>query len=59
MMKAKIGFLPLNWHCWDWDDWGEKLRDRCVKVLERMEGVELVVPSKELTRAGCVGEDPQ
>lgn len=56
-MKAKIGFLPLNWHVWDADDWGEKLRDRCVRVLEEMEGIELVVPGKELTRAGCIGED--
>ena len=56
-MKAKIGFLPLNWDVWDADNWGEKLRDRCVAVLESIEGIELVVPSKELTAAGCLRED--
>jgi L-fucose isomerase-like protein len=57
MLATKIGFLPLSWDVWDVDGWGEKLRDRCVAAMEKIEGIELVVPPKALTKGGCVGED--
>ena len=57
MFKTKIGFLPLNWDVWDVDNWGEQMRDRCIASMEKIEGIEIIVPSKDLTKSGCVGED--
>ena len=60
MLKAKIGFIPSNWEAWDGSEfsgkWAGKMRDRCVKVLEKIPGIELVVPSKKLTKDGCVND---
>ncbi len=54
MFKAKIGFVPSNWEDWNGGNYAENIRDRCVSVLQSIPGVELVVPSKELTHIGCV-----
>ncbi|NQT92149.1 MAG: hypothetical protein HQ559_05255, partial [Lentisphaerae bacterium] len=54
MQKVKVGFIPSNWDAWDGDNYGERMRDRCVAVLEQIPGLELIVPSKELTKSGCV-----
>jgi len=54
MLKTKIGFLPSNWESWNGGNWAEAMRDRCVKVLQQIPGIELVVPSKKLTELGCV-----
>ncbi len=54
MLRTKIGFIPSSWDAWNADGWAGKMRDRCVKVLETMPGLELVAPSKELTGDGCV-----
>lgn len=51
---TKVGFIPSNWESWDGGGWGGKMRDRCVAVLERIPGLELVTPSKEMTGDGCV-----
>ncbi len=60
MFRTKIGFLPSNWESWDGSTysgkWAGKMRDRCVAVLENIPGVELVVPSKEMTVDGCVND---
>ncbi|MCE5197411.1 MAG: hypothetical protein ABFD54_00490 [Armatimonadota bacterium] len=52
--SVKIGFIPSNWESWDGGGWGGKMRDRCVAVMSRIPGLELVVPSKEMTGDGCV-----
>lgn len=54
ILKTKIGFIPVNWDAWNGDNWAEGMRDRCVEVLKQIPGLELVVPSKELTNIGCV-----
>ncbi len=59
MLKTKIGFIPSNWESWDGpladgSKWATKMRDRCVKVLETIPGIDLVVPSVKLTGDGCV-----
>jgi len=58
MMTTKIGFIPSNWDAWDGSaatgKWAGGMRDRCVAVMEKVPGLELVVPSKELTGDGCV-----
>ena len=58
MFTIKIGFVPSNWDAWDGNQftgkWAGKMRDRCVAVLEKIPGVELVVPSRELTEDGCL-----
>jgi L-fucose isomerase-like protein len=63
LTKVKIGFLPSNWEDWDGTEysgkWAGKMRDRCVAVMERIPGLELVVPSHELTRDGCVNDIPE
>ena len=59
MYKTKIGFVPSNWDAWDGNQftgkWARRMRDRCIAVLETIPGIELVVPSPELTEDGCVG----
>jgi L-fucose isomerase-like protein len=54
MFRTKIGFLPSNWDAWNGDNWAEKMRGRCVAVLEKIPGIDLVVPSKPMTSHGCV-----
>jgi L-fucose isomerase-like protein len=54
MLEAKIGFVPSNWEDWNGGNYAEAIRDRCVSVLESIPGIDLVVPSKELTHIGCV-----
>jgi L-fucose isomerase-like protein len=54
MITVKIGFVPSNWDSWNGGNWAEGMRDRCVAVLEKIPGIELVVPSKSLTNIGCV-----
>lgn len=54
MFTTKIGFIPLNWDAWNADNWAEQMRDRCVKIMETVPGLDLVLPSKELTGDGCV-----
>lgn len=58
MFKVKIGFIPSNWDAWDGNEaigtWGGPMRNRCVKVLENIPGLQLVVPTREMTGDGCV-----
>jgi len=58
MFKTKIGFVASNWDAWDGNQftgkWAKKMRDRCISVMEKIPGIELVVPSTDLTRDGCV-----
>jgi L-fucose isomerase-like protein len=54
MLKTRIGFIPSNWDAWNGKNWAEKMRDRCVSVLEEIPGIDLIVPSKEMTKLGCV-----
>jgi len=61
MLKTKIGFLPSNWDAWDGplkdgSRWALQMRNRCVKVLETVPGLELVAPSPALTGDGCVSD---
>ena len=56
MYKVKIGFIPSNWEPWNGGNWAERMRDRCVAVLENVPGLDLVVPSKDLTEFGCVSK---
>ena len=54
MLSTKIGFAPSNWEDWNGGNYAETIRDRCVEVLRSIPGLDLVVPSKELTHIGCV-----
>ena len=54
MEKVKIGFVPLSWDGWNHFQWSGVIRDRCMKVMEEIPGVEWVVPTKEMTGDGCV-----
>jgi L-fucose isomerase-like protein len=63
MIKTKIGFLPSNWESWDGNErtgkWAGGMRDRCVAVLETIPGIDLVVPTREMTGDGCISDIPQ
>lgn len=59
MFSTKIGFIPSNWDAWDGGGWGGKMRDRCMAVFARIPGLEVVVPPKEMTGDGCVGDVEQ
>ncbi len=54
IFKTKIGFVPSNWESWNGNNWAEGMRDRCVNTFSQIPGLELVVPSKEMTDIGCV-----
>ena len=60
MNKVKIGFIPSNWESWDGSEfsgnWAGKMRDRCVTVLEKIPGMDLIVPSREMTVDGCLND---
>lgn len=56
MFDVKIGFIPSNWDAWNGGNWAEKMRDRCVDVLEKIPGMNLIVPSREMTEFGCVSK---
>lgn len=59
MDKVKIGFVPSTWESWDGSAYtgrlAGKMRARCLAVMEKIPGLEIVVPSEELTDSGCVG----
>lgn len=63
MFKVRIGFVPSNWDAWDGNahtgKWAGRMRDRCVKALESVPGLELVVPTREMTGDGCVSTEEQ
>ncbi len=54
MFTAKVGFVPSNWESWNGGNSAEGMRDRCVAVLEKVPGMDLVVPPKSLVPIGCV-----
>ena len=57
MQKVKIGFVPSTWESWDGSAFtgrlAEKMRERCLNVMKNIPGLEIVVPSKELTDGDC------
>jgi len=59
MQTTKIGFVPSTWESWDGNDftgkWAEKMRARCLEAFSKIPGLEIIVPSPELTEYGCVG----
>lgn len=59
MEKVKLGFVPSTWESWDGSAYTGKLagkmRARCLEVFDKIPGLEIVVPSTELTQDGCVG----
>ena len=61
MQTVKIGFVPSTWESWDGSaytgrlQWAKAMRRRCLDVMARIPGLEIVVPSEELTEFGCVG----
>ena len=58
MFRTKIGFIPSNWDAWDGNaatsKWAGKMRDRCMAVMKEVPGLDVVVPSTEMTGDGCV-----
>lgn len=59
MQTVKIGFAPSTWESWDGSAYTGRLagktRARCLEVLSKIPGLEIVVPSEELTADGCIG----
>ncbi len=59
MQTVKIGFVPSTWESWDGSAFtgrlAGKMRQRCLDVFAKIPGLEIVVPSTELTEDGCVG----
>jgi L-fucose isomerase-like protein len=51
--KVKIGFLPSHRNPFD-DKWGADLRARCLRVMKKVPGIEVVVPDDQLTEKGLV-----
>ncbi len=56
MFKTRIGFLPSSWDAWNKDNWAEKMKGRCLKGMEGIPGLEIVTPTPDLTRFGCVSD---
>ena len=61
MQTVKIGFVPSTWESWDGSEysgrlqWAKPMRQRCLDVMAKIPGLEIVVPGEELTEFGCVG----
>lgn len=61
MQTVKIGFVPSTWESWDGSEysgrlqWAKAMRKRCLDIMAKVPGLEIVVPSEELTEFGCVG----
>lgn len=61
MHTVKIGFVPSTWESWDGSaytgrlQWAKAMRRRCLDVMAKVPGLEIVVPSEALTEFGCVG----
>lgn len=59
MQKVRIGFVPSTWDSWNGSAYtgklADKMRARCLAVFATIPGLEIVVPSEELTVDGCVG----
>jgi len=53
MEKLSLGFVPSHLDEFD-DDWAEKMRGRCIDVIEEMNLIELIAPSKDLLKNGVV-----
>lgn len=61
MQKVKIGFVASTWESWDGSaytgrlEWAKAMRRRCLEVMDKIPGLEIVVPGEDLTEFGCVG----
>lgn len=59
MTTVKIGFIPSTWEPWDGSAFtgklAAKMRSRCLEAFSKIPGLEIIVPSEELTQDGCVG----
>jgi L-fucose isomerase-like protein len=53
MRTVRIGFIPSHRDPFS-RAWGEKMRARCIAVLGKVPGLELVVPGPDLTERGLV-----
>ena len=53
MRRVKIGFIPSHRDPFG-RDWAQKMRARCMAVLDKTPGLDLVVPGPGLTQQGLV-----
>lgn len=53
MRSVKIGFIPAHREPFG-EDWGAQMRERCLRELHKVAGLEVVVPDESLTRRGLV-----
>ena len=56
MEDIRIGFIPAHREPFD-ENWAEQMRKRCLDVISRVPGLEIIVPDEKLTRKGCVRDD--
>lgn len=54
--KVRLGFVPLHRDLFD-EHWAIEMRERVLKVLSKLDRVEVVVPSEDLTKAGLVRDE--
>jgi L-fucose isomerase-like protein len=53
VLKAKIGFIPCHRYPFD-EKWAVAIRRRTIKALRKIEGLQLVAPSAQVTPGGIV-----
>jgi len=56
MGKIKIGFVPAHRRPFD-EQWAAQMRRRCLEVLSKVEGLEIVCPDEKLTQSGIIQSD--
>lgn len=56
MLTTKIGFIPSSWDVWNADNWAEKMSERCLAAMNKIPGLEVVVPDTDITKDGCVSD---
>ena len=53
MQKVKVGFVPSHRVPFG-EEWAADIRARCLKVMEKVPGLEVVVPDTSMTQSGVV-----
>lgn len=56
MEKIKIGFVPSHRNVFN-EEWAIKMRERTINTLSKIDFMELVVPTKEITNNGLISDE--
>lgn len=56
MNKIRLGFVPLHRYPFD-EEWGVELKKRFIQEMSKIQFIDLVYPSEDITKRGLVWDD--